>query len=158
MTKENDIPTESESDASPPHAMQVKIAMHQGEHTGQPIYSNLTSAQSGQGVIVVDFGFLDPQTMNALNHMLKSGDKTANTINAKMSCRIAINIGAANQLAQQLDQVINKKTLTPAQTDQNKFTDQTRETSPNNISSEEKNNTSANGQSGFRFPWSKKSH
>ena len=70
MAEENNALTETKSDDAQPQARQVKISMQQGEHTGQPIYSNLTSTQGGQGVVLVDFGFLDPQTMHALNRMI----------------------------------------------------------------------------------------
>ena len=89
------------------HAMQVNIKMQQGEHTGQPIYSNFTTVQGGQGVVLVDFGFLDPQTINALNRMAKSGEQAQNqTVNARMSCRMAISLESAGQLTRQLNQLL----------------------------------------------------
>lgn len=92
-----------------PHAMQINIKMQQGEHTGQPIYSNFTAVQGAPEVVMVDFGFLDPQTIKALNQMARSGEKTQ-TVGARMSCRMAISLEAANQLAQQLNQLLHKKT------------------------------------------------
>jgi len=88
-----------------PQAMQVNVRMQQGEHTGQPIYSNFTTVQGGQGVVMVDFGFLDPQTIQAINRMAQSGEKVQ-TVHAKMSCRMALSPDAALQLARQLTQLL----------------------------------------------------
>lgn len=163
MAKENNV-SESEGSAPQSHAMQVKVSMQQGEHTGQPIYSNFTSVQGGQGVIIVDFGFLDPQTIHALNQMTRSGDKPSGTINARMSCRMAISIDAANQLIQQLNQLLHKKTIAPAPSDQQKISDQANKTVPNTapasntVTADEKTNAPESNQGGFKFPWSKKKH
>lgn len=95
--------------SSAPQSLQVNIRMQQGEHTGQPLYSNFTSVQGGQGVVIVDFGFLDPQTINALNRLARSGEKAPDTVGARMSCRMAISVEAANSLAQQLNQLFQRK-------------------------------------------------
>ncbi|MDO8333538.1 MAG: hypothetical protein Q7T35_02580 [Nitrosomonas sp.] len=154
MAQENDT---GSSDAPQSHARPVKVAMQQGEHTGQPLYSNLTSVQAGHGVVIVDFGFLDPQTMNALNHMIKSGSKVPSTIDAKMSCRIAISIDAASQLAQQLNQLLGKKAATDqTQTTQKNMTDHVQEKNSSIAPPEEKDDSAESNQGGFRFPWSKK--
>lgn len=110
MTDKNNAQVENKMGATEPHARQVNIRMQQGEHTGQPLYSNFASVQGGQGVVIVDFGFLDPQTVNALNRLARAGEKTPDTISARLSCRMAISIEAANNLAQQLNQLLHKKT------------------------------------------------
>lgn len=109
MTVDNDAQKENKINSSEPPAMQVNIRMQQGEHTGQPLYSNFTSVQNGQGVVIVDFGFLDPQTINALNRLARSGEKASETVGARMSCRMALSIEAANNLAQQLNQLFQRK-------------------------------------------------
>ena len=96
-------------DSSTPQSLQVSIRMQQGEHTGQPLYSNFTSVQGGQGVVIVDFGFLDPQTINTLNRLARSGEKAPEAVGARMSCRMAISVDAANNLAQQLNQLFQRK-------------------------------------------------
>lgn len=110
MTNEKDMQGENKADSTTSHAMQVNIRMQQGEHTGQPLYSNFVSVQSGQGVVIVDFGFLDPQTISALNRLARSGAKAPDTVGARMSCRMALSVEAANNLAQQLVQLLHKKT------------------------------------------------
>lgn len=101
---------EAQAETAVPQTTQISIRMQQGEHTGQPLYSNFTSVQGGQGVILVDFGFLDPQTIHAINRLARSGEKVPDTVGARMSCRMAISVDAANNLAQQLTQLLHKKT------------------------------------------------
>lgn len=148
--------TGDKENISQSHALQVKINLQQGEHTGQPLYSNFASVQSSQGVIIVDFGFVDPQTMSAFNCMIKSNEKIPATISAKMSCRMAISIDAANQLAQQLNQLLSKKTNAQIPMEQQNITDQAKEKTSSDNYSNEKSSASESSQSGFRFPWSRK--
>ncbi|SNX60457.1 hypothetical protein SAMN06296273_1923 [Nitrosomonas ureae] len=158
MVEGNVTPIESEGSTSQQHAMQVKVSMQQGEHTGQPIYSNFTSVQIGQGVVIVDFGFLDPQTIHAVNRLARSGEKIPETVGARMSCRMAISVEAANQLAQQLNQLLNKAT-TSTPPSQEKIADQVSHASSNTTPANEENNAvESNTSGGFRFPWSKKTH
>ena len=109
MTDNNNEQKEIKAGSAESQAMQVNIRMQQGEHTGQPLYSNFTSVQGGQGVVIVDFGFLDPQTINALNRLARSGEKAPETVGARMSYRMAISLDAANNLAQQLNQLFQRK-------------------------------------------------
>jgi len=158
MADENDSLTETKRDDAQPQALQVKISMQQGEHTGQPIYSNLTSTQGGQGVVLVDFGFLDPQTMHALNRMIASGEKISNTVNARMSCRMAISIDAANQLAQQLDKLVGQKTDVQGSSGHHNTADASNVSSSGSDTGVDGGDKPESAKSGFRLPWSKKTH
>lgn len=90
-------------------ATQINIRMQQGEHAGQPIYANFVSVQPGQGVVIIDFGFLDPQTVATINRLARSGEKMPDTVGARMACRMALSSEAAVGLAQQLNQLFQKK-------------------------------------------------
>lgn len=91
------------------NAAPISIRMQQGEQAGQPIYANFASTQLGQGVVIIDFGFLDPQMVAAINRLARSGEKTPDTVAAKMVCRMALSIESANNLMQQLNQMFQKK-------------------------------------------------
>ncbi|SFE95344.1 hypothetical protein [Nitrosomonas sp. Nm166] len=156
MAEQTGTFTGNKENTSQSHAMQVKINLQQSEHTSQPFYANFASVQAGQGVVIVDFGFLDPQTMNAFNRMIKSSEKIPATINGKMSCRMAISIDAASQLTQQLNQLLRRKVNSQMPVEQENATDQTKEKAPSDNYSNGKNNAPENSQSGFRFPWSRK--
>lgn len=157
MEQENDMLNESKNETTQPQAKQVSIRMQQDEQNGQPIYSNFTSVQGGQGVVMIDFGFLDPQTIRTLNQMIRAGEKTPAAINAKMSCRVAVSMDAAAHLVQQLNQLLGRKADSPAKVTQQNAASQTTETAPTIATAEEKS-AAESRQSGFRFPWSKKTH
>lgn len=161
MTEENEGLAGSHGDPQP-NAKQIKISMQQGEHSGQPIYSNLASAQSLPGGVIVDFGFLDPQNVQTLNRQVKAGNKTApNVIDARMSCRMVLSSDAAAQLSRQLHQLMagRKEKAPQAVTEQPSDASQAAEQAPsNNAPSNAENKNAESGKSGFRFPWSKKSN
>lgn len=110
MTDKNDTQTETSKETLQPQTMQVGIRMQQGEHTGQPIYSNFTAVQDGEGIVFIDFGFLEPQAMQALARMTQSGKKVPETISARMSCRMVISVDAAANLERQLNQLFRLRT------------------------------------------------
>lgn len=146
----NDAQNIIKADTKQPHTKQMQVRMQQGEHSGQPIYSNFVSAQGGQGVIIVDFGFLDPKTINALNQIAKAGEKMPDTIDARMSCRMAISIDTANQLAQQLNQLLGARNQ--AEKQQKNVSKET--TASSDVTSVEET-TPESSQGGFKLPWSK---
>ena len=155
MSDKEDIQAESSAEvAQQPQSMQVNIKMQQGEHAGQPIYSNFTAVQSGSGAVIVDFGFLDPQTINALNRMAQSGEKKQ-TVNARMSCRMAISVETASQLSRQLNQLLHSHSKADASRVEKQNNIKATETGSD---TESENKSSSSGK--FRLPWSSddKSH
>ncbi len=151
---------DSETEETPPPSqMQVNVKMQQGEQTGQPIYSNFTVAHPGQGVVFVDFGFLDPQTIHTINRIAQSGDNSK-TVNARMSCRMAISLEAANQLTRQLNQLLQvtrkaqsqhqneSKNIVPAQEEAAKESEPVISEVPSPVEEKPK------PKRGFKFPWS----
>lgn len=158
MTEKNDMPAETNGAG---RALQVKVVMQGGEQAEQPVYSNLTSVQNGQGVVMVDFGLMDPQTVQLLNQKIASGEKVPNTIDAKMSCRMAVSIDAANQLSQQLNQLLGLKPNVQQQATQQEKTEQPESAvakSGADAMLKEQVDKQEIGKGGFRFPWSKKTH
>jgi hypothetical protein len=113
---EKETQGENKVDSAGPHTLQVGIRMQQGEHTGQPIYSNFTAVQGGQGVVFVDFGFLEPQALQSLARMTQSGEKAPETIGARMSSRMASSVDAAANLARQLNQLLQPKAVKAVET------------------------------------------
>ncbi|MBL8496216.1 hypothetical protein ABF87_03390 [Nitrosomonas sp. JL21] len=109
MISPTDAQAKNAPDLSESSTKRINIKMQPTEHTHQLMYSNLTHVQGEQGVVIIDFGFLDPQTINAVNQLARTGEKVPETINARMSCRMAISIEAATHLYQQLNQLMQKK-------------------------------------------------
>ena len=162
MVEENDAITGGKNDAVQSQAGRVRVNMLQGQHSVQPMYSNLTSVQSGQGVTFVDFGFIDQQGMITLNRLMQSGEKQGGDVSAKMSCRIALSAEAAAQLANQLNQLFSRKAgISAANQKVENECDKPIQSVSDSVLSDPKTTEVSDTKKvqekpGFRFPWSKK--
>lgn len=155
MTHDNDGSAHTIPGSSSSNISHIRIALQQNEQAGQPMYANVTSLNPGQDVVIVNFGFIDSQTIQALQHTIKSGENPPTHITAHMSCRVALNSHATHQLAQQLEQLLNPAVATHAALDQKISAQQLQEQPLNNVSSDKPAEASSSSK-GFRFPWSKK--
>ena len=73
----------------------------------RPVFSNFTNVNVAPGTVFVDFGFLEPGVLSALPQMLREGNKLPETINGRLSVRVAMGLDAMANLHQQLTRVIN---------------------------------------------------
>jgi len=157
MVDDKNILTQDKDEITQSATKPVSIRMSPGEHTGQPIYSNFASVNSGQGVVIVDFGFLDLQNLNTLNRVTRSGEALPDAINGKMSSRMAISIDTAHHLSQQLNQLLSTKpSATVAQGQQSATDSVLQASSSSSTAAVDSQNAQKSDKSGFRFPWSKK--
>lgn len=130
----------------------VKIKLQQGEQSGKPSYANFTTAQHGQGKIVIDFGFFDPKLLQAFVNV---DNKPPGVIDAHLSRRVVLSQKAAVQLAQQLSQLFTNHGDEKGLQSESVMTD----ILPSEIqdrSPEHGESVSENPSKGFRFPWFKK--
>lgn len=72
----------------------------------QPIYANFTNVTVSPGTVFLDFGFLEPAVLAALPQMVREGSKLPESINGRLSARIALGLDAMANLQQQLTRVI----------------------------------------------------
>lgn len=157
MVDENNIPDGNATGAATA-AQQINVLMQWGEQGGLPVYSNFSVVNNGKGTIIVDFGFVDPNAVNALNRAIQSGEKTSDTLNARLSCRMALNPETAYQLAQQLNQLLQSGATAAAYAPTSNANADA-PASTESASAAAKSDETANQKSersGFRFPWSKK--
>jgi hypothetical protein len=73
----------------------------------RPVFSNFTNVNVAPGTVFVDFGFLEPGVLSALPQMVREGNKLPETINGRLSVRVAMGLDAMANLHQQLTRVIN---------------------------------------------------
>lgn len=155
MVDDKNISTQDKDGMTQSATKQISIRMSPGEHTGQPLYSNFASVNGGQGVVTVDFGFLDSQNLNTLNRVTRSGEMLPDSINGKMSSRMAISIDTAHHLSQQLNQLLSAKPSVTAAQSQQSAADSAQQAS-SSIAAIDSQNTQKSDKGGFRFPWTKK--
>ena len=158
MVDEKNILTQDKDEMTQSATKPISIRMSPGEQTGQPIYSNFASVNAGQGVVIVDFGFLDSQNLNTLNRVTRSGEALPDAINGKMTSRMAVSIDAANQLAQQLNLLLGQKTDLQGQAGLQNMTNQSEVSASSTNTAAEGSAKPESDKSRFRFPWSKKTH
>lgn len=157
MVDDKNILTQDKDEMTQSATKPISIRMSPGEQTGQPIYSNFASVNAGQGVVIVDFGFLDSQNLNTLNRVTRSGEALPDAINGKMSSRMAISIDTAHHLSQQLNQLLcTKPSATVAQGQQSATDSVLQASSSSSTAAVDSRNAQKSDKGGFRFPWSKK--
>ncbi len=144
-------PIENKTPNTRQQSTQINVRMQQNAHTSQPIYANFTTIQNAQKIVIVDFGFVDPQLIATLNRMARSGEKTPDTIEATMSCRMALSQETAHQLLMQLSQLFPNKPESRVTMEQKNETPV--KNAPVNATDEEKAFPKED-QRGFKFPWS----
>ncbi|HAP76081.1 MAG TPA: hypothetical protein DCR14_08375 [Acidimicrobiaceae bacterium] len=90
------------------------VRLHPAAMPEQRVYSNLTVVQAGQGAVFVDFGFVEPAALNAVIRAVQTGTNAPDNISGQLSCRVALSVDAAAQLAQQLAAVLKPRAGKPA--------------------------------------------
>ena len=83
--------------------MQVGIRLAPGEQSTQPILCNFSGVTNAGGLLLLEFGFLEPGGLNAIAKAARSGGNPPDSIGGKRICRLALPPDTAAQLAQQLN-------------------------------------------------------
>jgi len=89
-------------------AVRADITLRPIEGSDRPALSNLTSVQTVMDMVIVDFGFLEPQAVNAIAQAGRSGAQLPGPLTGQLAARVAMNLQTASQLAQQLSELINR--------------------------------------------------
>ena len=71
-------------------SVSVAVRLQPVEHSQQPIFSNFATVQAGTGVVFIDFGFLEPQTMAHLARLGQPGVSVPEAIAGTLACRMAL--------------------------------------------------------------------
>ena len=94
--------TEDEAPAKRAAAQSVNLQLVPANGSDQPLLANVTMVQPTAGVALVDFGFLDPAAMAALNSMARAGKKVPERVNGRLAARVAISYEALATLHRQI--------------------------------------------------------
>ena len=82
--------------------VQVGIRLVPGEPSTQPLFCNFSGVTNAGGLLLLEFGFLEPAGLNAIARSARSGANPPNTIKGQRVCRLALPPDTATQLARQL--------------------------------------------------------
>ncbi len=88
-----------------PITMNVRLAPV--NNSDQPLLANIATLNMSPGMGFVDFGFLEPGILNALQGMATQGAKMPEELNGKLVVRVAIGYDAMANLHQQLGRALS---------------------------------------------------
>ncbi|MSQ20733.1 MAG: hypothetical protein EXR39_14550 [Betaproteobacteria bacterium] len=105
-TKTASADTDTETPIDPAKQPQMAIQLTPSGSSDMPVFTNFTNVSPGAGMAVMDFGFLDPQTIHAVTHLTRSGKKAPNPVNGRLASRVVMNYDTLANLHQQIGRVI----------------------------------------------------
>lgn len=85
------------------HQIQLGIRLQPVDHSDQPVFANFSFVQGAQGMLFLDFGFVEPNVVPAVARRARDGGKLPESVNGKLAARVVLGIDAATQLLQQLE-------------------------------------------------------
>ncbi|NVE00663.1 hypothetical protein [Massilia sp. BJB1822] len=104
MNKQNGIAKDSPSQPTP--SAQADIELRPVNNSDQPILANFVAVQATAGLVFLDFGFLDLQTINTIAR-LASGEVAGHaSFRGRLACRMALSNDAVASLVKQLNQLM----------------------------------------------------
>ncbi|HSU77304.1 MAG TPA: hypothetical protein VLI89_09540 [Burkholderiales bacterium] len=96
--------------AKQPAKQAVNLQLVPANGSDQPVLANVTLVEPTAGVALLDFGFLDPGAMAALNRMARAGKQVPERLNGRLAARVAISYEALATLHQQIGGVLQALT------------------------------------------------
>jgi hypothetical protein len=89
-----------------PKTHRVGVQLVANGQSDVPMLANFARVQISSPAVVVDFGFLEPDALNALSQMAGNGTKMPDAIRGRQAARVALTPDALVALYQQLGQAI----------------------------------------------------
>jgi len=105
-TKETTGEEAPESAAKQTQRQAVNLQLMPANGSDQPLLANITMVQPTAGVALLDFGFLDPAAMTALNSMARAGRKVPERVSGRLATRVAMSYEALATLHRQIGGVL----------------------------------------------------
>ena len=106
-TDSNDKP--AKSDAKPDaKATQIAVRLVPADGSDRPVLANYVSLQPASGMLLLDFGFLEPAVLAALPNVARRGGKLPESLNGRLAVRVAMGYDSAMQLQNQLTRLMEQ--------------------------------------------------
>ena len=86
--------------------VQLSLRLRASDRSDRAIVSNVSAVHAGSGMVFVDFGYVEQQSIDEVTRAMRSGQQSAGAIDGRLECRIAMGLGDVVQLARQLQQVV----------------------------------------------------
>ena len=98
--------TQGAGQESTDRRVQVGIRLAPSEPSTQPVLCNFSGVTNAGGLLLLEFGFIEPGGLNAVAKAARSGGNPPDAIGGQRICRLALLPDTAAQLAQQLNQLL----------------------------------------------------
>jgi hypothetical protein len=86
----------------------VSVRLKRVSNQSGPLLANLTSISIAQGLGHVEFGFVEPEMLNAIARHAQSDKSLPNGIDGVLTTRVALPFETLIRLHQQLDRILAK--------------------------------------------------
>ena len=100
------LPTGMQGAAGPGKTVQIALRLQPVERSDRAIVANVSTARLNSSMVFLDFGFIEPQAMDGLTRSVRSGSTSDGKLDGRLECRIAMSVGHASQLLQQLQRLM----------------------------------------------------
>lgn len=84
----------------------LNVRLKPSESSAHPRAANYTNVAVAQGIVYLDFGFLEPAMLAAMAKTSKDGQAAPKGLEGHLVTRVAMDIGALARLHQQMQQVL----------------------------------------------------
>ena len=100
------LPAGTQGPAGSGKAVQIALRLHPVERSDRAIFANVSTARLNSSMVFLDFGFIEPQALDGLTRAARSGNASDGKLDGRLECRIAMSVGDASQLLQQLQRLM----------------------------------------------------
>jgi hypothetical protein len=87
-------------------ARNVGIELVASGDSDQPVLSNIVMLQPTPGVVLIDFGFVEPGAMAAVSQMARTGKKLPERMKGRLAVRVALSYDVLANLHQQAGRLL----------------------------------------------------
>ena len=94
------------ADAKPAARQRMGVRLAPVNNSDQPVLANYVTVNPAQGMVFIDFGFLEPGLLAAIPRVAKQGGKLPEAVNGKLAVRVAMGYDGLAGLHQQIGQVL----------------------------------------------------
>ncbi len=86
----------------------TRLKLIPSNHSDAPVLANTSMVVPAAGFVYLDFGFVEPGVVPALEQLARNGSKLPEQIEGRLAARVALSLDVVQQLYQQLGSVLQR--------------------------------------------------
>jgi hypothetical protein len=104
--KKDDKPAATTADTTAGTRQRMGVRLAPVDNSDQPVLANYANVNVAPGMAFIDFGFIEPGLLAAIPRVAKQGGKLPQSVNGKLSVRVAMGYDGLAGLHQQIGRVL----------------------------------------------------